>query len=184
MTLKEKIENNVAVWLLATLLTGFLSGIAAYKGVIEIAALDHVPEGQYLLKPEVDKSYVDRNRYDTLVATYQVLKSATAKGSAPLPPRFYETLTRLGEDGEALKKHSGEELTNGFNRWRQECMQVLESFDGMRKIDFDYEVRYQTQTPEGYWLYADPPDDAYCRSLIDRGIGILRGVRSSINTDR
>ncbi len=37
MTFKEKVENNVIIWLLGTLLVGFLSGIATYKGILEIA---------------------------------------------------------------------------------------------------------------------------------------------------
>ena len=37
MSLKEKVENNVAIWLLGTLLTGFLAGIAAYKSILEIS---------------------------------------------------------------------------------------------------------------------------------------------------
>lgn len=46
MTLKERIEQNIAIWLLGTLLTGFLSGIGAYRGILEIAALDVAPKGK------------------------------------------------------------------------------------------------------------------------------------------
>jgi len=39
MTIRERVEQNIAVWLLGTLLTGFLSGIAAYKAIQEMAGL-------------------------------------------------------------------------------------------------------------------------------------------------
>lgn len=40
--IKEKIENNVVVWMLGTLLTGFLAGIATYKGALEIMSLETI----------------------------------------------------------------------------------------------------------------------------------------------
>jgi hypothetical protein len=42
MNLREQIENNLTVWLLSTLLAGFLAGIGAYKAIIEIAQLEVV----------------------------------------------------------------------------------------------------------------------------------------------
>lgn len=41
-SIKEKIENNVIVWMLGTLLTGFLAGIGTYKGALEIMSLETV----------------------------------------------------------------------------------------------------------------------------------------------
>ena len=40
--IKEKIENNIVVWMLGTLLTGFLAGIGTYKGALEIMSLETV----------------------------------------------------------------------------------------------------------------------------------------------
>jgi chromosome segregation ATPase len=40
MGLKEKIESNAVIFFLGTLLIGFLSGIGAYKAIIEIAKLE------------------------------------------------------------------------------------------------------------------------------------------------
>ena len=42
--LKESIEQNAAIWFLGALLTGFLSGLGAYKGIQEIAGLKVVPQ--------------------------------------------------------------------------------------------------------------------------------------------
>ena len=36
-TLKERVENNLVVLFLAAIVTGFLSGIAAYQGVLKIS---------------------------------------------------------------------------------------------------------------------------------------------------
>jgi hypothetical protein len=44
MSLKEKVEENVVLWLLGMLITGFLSGIGAYKAILEIAQLTVVPK--------------------------------------------------------------------------------------------------------------------------------------------
>lgn len=37
--IKEQIENNIVVWMLGTLLTGFIAGIGTYKGALEIMDL-------------------------------------------------------------------------------------------------------------------------------------------------
>lgn len=43
MSLRKRIEDNVVVWLLGTLLTGFLAGITCYRAILEIAHLEVVP---------------------------------------------------------------------------------------------------------------------------------------------
>lgn len=37
--IKEQIESNIVVWMLGTLLTGFMAGIGTYKGALEIMDL-------------------------------------------------------------------------------------------------------------------------------------------------
>lgn len=44
MNLRERIENNLTVWLLSTLTVGFLAGIGAYKAILEIAQLEVIPK--------------------------------------------------------------------------------------------------------------------------------------------
>jgi len=46
MGIRKSVEENVAVWLLGTLLAGFLAGIGTYKGIIEIAELTTVPKAK------------------------------------------------------------------------------------------------------------------------------------------
>ena len=38
-SIKNRVEQNVTVWLLGTLLTGFLSGIGVYRAVQDMAGL-------------------------------------------------------------------------------------------------------------------------------------------------
>jgi len=45
MTLKERVENNLVVFFLTTILAGFLAGIAAFWGTIAIAQLEIVQKG-------------------------------------------------------------------------------------------------------------------------------------------
>ncbi len=47
MGFKKKIEDNVVLWLLGTLLAGFLAGIGTYKGILEIAQLKVVSVTEY-----------------------------------------------------------------------------------------------------------------------------------------
>lgn len=43
-SIRERVEQNVAVWLLGTLLTGFLGGVGAYSAVQEWAGLEPFAE--------------------------------------------------------------------------------------------------------------------------------------------
>ena len=45
MTLKERIENNLAIWFLGAIVTGFLAGVGAYQGILSIAQLEVVQKG-------------------------------------------------------------------------------------------------------------------------------------------
>lgn len=40
--IKKSIENNIAIWMLGTLLTGFIAGITTYKGALEIMDLQTI----------------------------------------------------------------------------------------------------------------------------------------------
>ncbi len=56
MNLKEKIENNLTIWILGVLLTGFLAGLGTYKGILKIANLEVVSKSK-------TKSKTDPNIY-------------------------------------------------------------------------------------------------------------------------
>jgi len=47
VTLKERVEENIVLWLLGSLLTGFLSGIATYRTVQEIGGLEPISKTEY-----------------------------------------------------------------------------------------------------------------------------------------
>lgn len=47
MNIRERIENNLVIVFLATLLTGFLAGIGAYEAILNIAHLKVISEAQY-----------------------------------------------------------------------------------------------------------------------------------------
>jgi len=46
VSLKEKVENNLAIWLLSTLFAGFMAGIGTYKAVLEMAQLEVVSKAR------------------------------------------------------------------------------------------------------------------------------------------
>jgi hypothetical protein len=45
MTLKERIENNLTIWFLGAIVTGFVAGVGAYQGILSIAQLEVVQKG-------------------------------------------------------------------------------------------------------------------------------------------
>lgn len=57
MTIKEKVETNVVIWLLGVLLAGFFAGIGTYKGIIEIANLKVVKEESTVKEIDVKSLY-------------------------------------------------------------------------------------------------------------------------------
>jgi len=65
MNLRERIENNLTLWLLGVAVSSFIAGIGAYKGILEIAKLDTIQKG----------TYVEREQYDLLQKNFNELKS-------------------------------------------------------------------------------------------------------------
>lgn len=46
MNLREKIEDNLAIWLLGALFSGFVGGIGAYRAVLEMAQLEVISKAK------------------------------------------------------------------------------------------------------------------------------------------
>lgn len=87
MNIKDKVEQNVIVWLLGTLLTGFGSGIATYKAVIEIADLRVVPssEDPEELKKQLSQMGAEKSE---LLAEVAACESAGSEATDKLPADF------------------------------------------------------------------------------------------------
>lgn len=47
MKIRERIENNLTIFFLATLLTGFIAGIGTYEAILNIAHLKVISEAKY-----------------------------------------------------------------------------------------------------------------------------------------
>lgn len=54
--LKEKIENNIVVWMLGTLLAGFLAGIGTYEGALKMMNLEKISKDRLILLENSDPS--------------------------------------------------------------------------------------------------------------------------------
>jgi formylglycine-generating enzyme required for sulfatase activity len=85
MSFKDKVENNIVLWLLGSLLAGFLAGIAAYKAVIEIAQLKTISSTEY----KKCKQSSLKHENDALQCKSHTLYSAEDNRS-PLTPKFVE----------------------------------------------------------------------------------------------
>ncbi len=74
MSFKQKIESSPILWILGTLLTGFLAGIGVYKGIIEIAQLKVVPKHQTTIEKMSETKIMASKLYprkDGLVADFK-----------------------------------------------------------------------------------------------------------------
>ena len=59
--IKEKIENNIVVWLLGTLLTGFMAGIGTYEGALKIMGLETINKDRLSVLEKVSKNESTQN---------------------------------------------------------------------------------------------------------------------------
>ena len=73
MSIKEKIENNLTVFFLGALFTGFLFGLGTYKSIVEIANLDTVRKGSYVKKEDISKNFIDKEKFLDLEKKYNRL---------------------------------------------------------------------------------------------------------------
>ncbi len=90
MNFRERIEDNLVVWLLGTLLTGFLAGVGAYKAILETAQLEVVPRVKLeQLQATASSSRAASNESPSL-ANHSGEDTAdskpTDKAPAPVPP--------------------------------------------------------------------------------------------------
>lgn len=83
-TLRQQVEENVVVWLLGVLLTGFLAGIGTLKAIHEFAGLETVPKSDR--KAYEEKLTASSAKIDVLQKELAKTASATTKPVAvPLP---------------------------------------------------------------------------------------------------
>lgn len=148
MSIKEKIEENVIVWLLGTLLAGFGSGIATYKAVIEIAGLRVVPssEAPDKLKGEMEKLKVANSeisvKYDD--CEKQRVASALASGYAD------QNLTTLRSQSERTTLLLEQEIRN----LRAANIDLAAKYDRCQKSEHDSGSR--GEVPEDFrWRSED-----------------------------
>ena len=81
MTLRQKVENNLAIWLLSMLLAGFMAGFAAYKTILEVSGQINVSKSEY------EKTKHAASRVSELEATIESLKAK--EGRTPSGHRLY-----------------------------------------------------------------------------------------------
>jgi hypothetical protein len=81
MNLRQSIENNPTIWLLSTLLVGFIAGFAAYRTIIEVSGQINVSKSEY-----------DRVKREALMVPQlemQIASFETKKGKPPSTHRLY-----------------------------------------------------------------------------------------------
>lgn len=87
MTFKERIEANAVLWLLGCLLTGFLSGISAYRAVQEMAGLEPISKSDYQ----------DLQKKEKELQSELARAKSNSNGQQDLPPSHRSTLSSFPE---------------------------------------------------------------------------------------
>lgn len=124
MRLKERIESNLAIWFLGTLVAGFLAGLGSYKAILEIAHLDVVSQNSYVRKDELEARYVDKSTFDVLKLENAQLKETLSQQAITGRTTLRTSLSALVMEGKNMQGKSGDELVSGFDAWVQKGMQV------------------------------------------------------------
>ena len=182
MKLKERVENNIVVFLLGALLTGFLAGIGVYKGILEIAKLDVVQEGNYIGKDEVLTDYVLREEFESLNARYQqILNENRRLNQAIVAERatptvqidkqvILQTLEQLIDEGQSFLNDEGQNQSFSYEEWKNRSIQILDLVDILLKIS-----RYKDQFDE----ITDHPSSQVFLDVpsVRKGLVILRTIK-------
>lgn len=145
--IKEKVENNVAVWMLGTLLAGFLAGIGTYEGALKIMSLEAVSKDR--LK-QLEESAQSKG----------VTQNATDIYSVPLPDYLNTSeleliFTRIREaynkrDAAGLYKLMGP-ITRSQVSENTATLQIEPLFDGLGKIVDGFYVQHQFVGKQGLY---------------------------------
>lgn len=83
MTLRQKVENNLAIWLLSMLLSGFLAGFAAYQTILEVSGRVTVSEAEY----------------DSMVQAAELVSKHKVEVGPPPPSHHMTVTSALKGDG-------------------------------------------------------------------------------------
>lgn len=181
--LDEKIRNNLAVWFLGTLVAGFAAGIATYKAILEIAKLDVVQEGLYIMRDELSENYVTKNEFESLNQQYQLLirenqhlsqskpKSQVKADNAQERKRYLLRLQELIDEGNLYIQSKLKEFD--FEVWKSECSHLLDSVDKLRGTSYKSEfVNVTSHTKSKVFL--DYPS-------VRKALPILNAVKDILN---
>ena len=149
MNLDEKIKNNLAIWFIGALVAGFAAGVTTYKTILEIAKLDVVQEGLYIMRDELSENYVTRNEFESLNQQYLLLlrenqhvgqskpKGQTKVDDSQERKRYLLKLQELIEEGNLYMQNKLKEFD--FEKWKSECSYLLESVDKLRGTSYKSE---------------------------------------------
>ncbi len=74
MGIKQKVEENLTIWLLGILLAGFLAGLATYQGILEIAQLTPVPSNTVTQQKWIRVTGIDTNQAPAITKYRVVMK--------------------------------------------------------------------------------------------------------------
>ncbi len=182
MSIRERVESNVAIWLLGTLSTGFIAGIGTYKGILEIAHLtvisksvspsklaqgiEKMKKQNDELRMQIENLKIDRtNKTDTTRASDDSDRLPRERGSTNLPlflplklsaPNFFRSVRFTGDNCEIFYLEKAAPLGLGF-------VEIGRKLSSIRSM-------YPTLVPEGIadslkYTFSEGPFESVVYSL-------------------
>ncbi len=112
MNIKQLIEQNITIWLLGTLFTGFAAGFGAYRAILEISARITIPIEEYAKYGDYMKSK-DLGSANMTKSTPSLDKTHTISGTVKTmdrKPFSYATLYAAEADVSANVDENGKFL--------------------------------------------------------------------------
>lgn len=178
----EKIKNNLAVWFLGTLVAGFVAGITTYKTILEIAKLDVVQEGLYIMRDKLSENYVTKNEFESLKQQYELLLRENQHLSQSKPKgqtkaedtqrkRYLLKLQELIDEGNLYMQNKLKGFD--FENWKNECSYLLESVDKLRGTSYKSQFVNVTSHTKSK-VYLNYPS-------VRQALPILKAVRDILN---
>jgi hypothetical protein len=138
MGLRENIENSVVIWLLGTLLTGFLAGIGAYKAVLEVAKYEVIS------KADLDQLKRNAEQPPKPVPSERIIPPDVSKNLIRDKPPWVALLVNLLDTEGAVEKNGfgspNPKLHFGVDAIEYQLTKASKSFSWSLSTDSSYTI--------------------------------------------
>lgn len=76
MNIREKIENNLTIFFLGTVITSFVAAFTVFQALLSLTNSEIVSKDSYILIKNFDKKYIEKSEYDKVKTELDNIKGA------------------------------------------------------------------------------------------------------------